>query len=95
MAQESGEHHGIHIREIKDLARRFDPAVIEGCIQQAIDLGRPRDCDVDAATAETVDILSKAGYVRSRMDDGLSLGEAVRELGRKIRQVQEGGSPEA
>ena len=95
MAQASGDHHGIHIREIKDLAQRFDPAVIEGCLQQAIDFGRPQDCDLDAATEEAVDILSKAGYVRSRMDEGLSLGEAVRELGRKIRQVQQGGSPEA
>jgi hypothetical protein len=94
MVQGSGEHHGIHIREIKDLAQRFDPQVIESCIQQAIDTGKPQDCELDAATEEAVDILSKASYVRSRMDDGLSLGEAVRELGRKIRQVQQGDSPE-
>ena len=94
MSEESGGHHGIHIREIKDLARRFDPAVIDGCLQQTLDSGHPQDCELDADTEEAVDILSKASYVRSRMEDGLSLGEAVRELGRKIRQVQEGASPE-
>lgn len=94
MSGESSGHRGIHIREIKDLASRFDPEVIDNCIRQALDFGHPRDCHLDADTEEAVDILSKAGYVRGRMEDGLSLGEAVRELGRKIRRVQEGGTPE-
>ena len=42
-----------------------------------------------------MDALAKADFVRQLMEEqGMSLSDALRDLGRRIRSVQEGGAPE-
>lgn len=75
------------VREIKELAKRFSPEQIEGCITQQIDTGR-NVCMRNESTAAIIDELSKAAFVRRLVEEGQGLGDALRELARRIREIQ-------
>lgn len=81
----------MHIAEIRELARRFTPEELEGCIQQELADGE-NPCDQEGSIEETMNVLAKAEYVRHLVDQGTPLAAAIRELGRRIRAVQEGGA---
>ena len=81
---------GAHIPEVRELARRFSTDQIEGCIHHQLDEGS-NPCAPDESAEEAMSVLAKAEYVRSLMEEqGLTLSAAIRELGRKIRAVQQG-----
>lgn len=83
----------VHIREVRELARRFSAAQIEGCIQHQLDEGS-NPCAPDGSAEEAMSVLAKAEYVRHLMEErDLSLSEAIRELGRRIRALQQGSAP--
>jgi len=75
------------ISEIKELARRFSPEEIEGCITQQLETGE-NICLKDESTERIINELSKARFIRDLMDQGYSLADALRELARRIRQIQ-------
>jgi hypothetical protein len=75
------------IREIRELSRKFTPEQIEGCITQQIKTGL-NVCVINSSTEKIVNELAKAQFVRDRLDKGISLGEALRELAGKMRQIQ-------
>jgi hypothetical protein len=93
MAQQQGgnDDGGMHIKEIRELARRFSGAEIEGCIHHQLDAGS-NPCAPSESAEEAMNVLAKADYVRHLMDErGFTLSGALRELGRRIRQVQRFG----
>ncbi len=77
----------IDIKEIRDLARRFTPEEIDGCINQQIREGENL-CQVSGSTEHVVSELAKAEFVREMVDKGTPLNDAVRELARRIRLSQ-------
>ncbi|HKJ70218.1 MAG TPA: hypothetical protein VKA55_00495 [Gammaproteobacteria bacterium] len=86
---------GIHLKEIRDLAERFSGDQIEGCIHHQLDAGS-NPCAPDTGSEQAMNVLAKAEYVRGLMDEqGYSLSQAIRELGRRIRRVQQFGEGEA
>ncbi len=77
----------MNVKEIKELAGRYTPEQIENCISRQLKEGH-NICLRDESTERIINELSKAGFVRKLMDEGMSLPEALRELARRIRQVQ-------
>ncbi len=78
-----------NMREIRELANRFTPDELEGCIQQQIEEGI-NVCEISGPTEYVVNELSKASVIKDLMNEGISLSDAVRELARRIRLVQKG-----
>jgi hypothetical protein len=76
-------------QELKEIAKRFTPEQIEGCITQQIDTGK-NICLTDENSDKIITELSKAGVVRNLMDEGMSLADALRELARRMRLVISG-----
>ncbi len=81
----------IDIAEIRGLARKFTPEEIEACITRELKEGE-NPCTPPGPVDRVVDALAKAEWVRSRVDEGVPLQEAVRELAKKIRGVQKGSA---
>jgi hypothetical protein len=81
------ERQEIHIKEIRELAKKFTPEQIESCIAQQMHEGA-NICDISGPTEYVINELSKAGFVRDLMDKGMSMTDAVRELAKRIRLVQ-------
>ncbi|MBZ0156902.1 MAG: hypothetical protein K8I29_11930 [Alphaproteobacteria bacterium] len=79
----------LNIKEIKEIAEKFTPEQIEGCIHQQIRTGS-NVCLDSRPTEEIVNELSKAEFVRKLMQRGVSLPEALRELAKQIRLMQAG-----
>lgn len=70
---------------IRDLATRYSYTDLERCIDEQIKTGK-NSCLVVNESEEAVALLSKSSYVRELMLKGMSLPEALRELGAKIRR---------
>lgn len=79
----------INIKEIRRLAKKFSPKEIENCISQQLEDGT-NACEIEDTTEEVINQLSKANFVRQKMEEGVPLMDAVRDLAKRIRQVQEG-----
>jgi len=79
----------MNIKEIRELANRFSKEQLEKCILQTVETGR-NECELDGDVLEVVNTLAKAQTVRELMDQGMDQMEAVRELARRIRQLQGG-----
>jgi hypothetical protein len=73
-------------KELKKLVEKYSLRQLEGCIRQQLDKGS-NECDIMDPSDEVVNALSKAEVVRELMDQGKSFSEALRELGRRIRDV--------
>ncbi|MCX7913434.1 MAG: hypothetical protein N2511_02475 [Thermodesulfovibrionales bacterium] len=79
----SKEGH-IDIKEIRELAKRFSLEELESCIEQQLKEGNNL-CGVTGNNEYVINELAKAEFVRQRMEQGISLRDAVRELASKIR----------
>jgi hypothetical protein len=82
----------LHLAEIRALAQRFEPDELEACIRDQLEEGA-NVCEPSGKTEEIVGVLAKAEFVKARMAQGATLAEAMRELGRRIRAVQQQGEP--
>lgn len=78
---------GIDLQEIKELSKRFTPEQIEGCITQQLETGE-NVCLRDESSEEIINELAKARFIRSLMNEGMSLADALRELAKRMRQAQ-------
>ncbi len=78
-----------HIAEIRDLATRFGAEEIEGCLEQQIQQGE-NICFAVGPSEHIISELSKAEFVRNLMERRVPLSEAIRELAKRIRQIQKG-----
>ncbi|MBI3345017.1 MAG: hypothetical protein HY028_09230 [Gammaproteobacteria bacterium] len=83
-------HPDLHLAEIRALAQRFSPDEIEACIREQLDEGA-NVCEPSGRTEEIVGVLAKAEFVKVLVAKGATLPEAMRELGRRIRAVQQQG----
>ncbi|HLC16513.1 MAG TPA: hypothetical protein VJL89_09845 [Thermodesulfovibrionia bacterium] len=81
------EKQDLHLKEIRSLADKFSPNEINTCIEQQLKEGE-NICLIGKSPDEVINVLSKAEFVKSLMDDGLTLTESVRELARRIRSIQ-------
>lgn len=77
------------IKQIKDIAKKYTPEQIEGCITQQIETGK-NICLADETSERIINELSKAEVIRELVDQGMSLADALRELARRMRLVQTG-----
>lgn len=80
------------IRHVRALARTMDAGQIARCINQQL-AHQPHGCVVCGDTEQVLNILSRAHVVRQLMEDGASLGEALRELGRRMRRLSDLDGP--
>lgn len=78
----------IDIKEIKKLAKQFNPDQMDACINQQLQEGI-NVCDITGTTDYIVNELAKAEFVRQMMDKGVSLTDAVRELANRIRSFHQ------
>ena len=80
----------MNIKEIRELAKKFTPEQIERCIDETMKIGKPtlEGCEVSGDVMEMINTLAKAQTVRELIEQGLTEVEAIRELARRIRQVQ-------
>jgi hypothetical protein len=77
------------IKNIREIAKKYTPEQIEGCISKQIETGK-NVCLTDATSEKIINELSKAGVVRELMDEGMDLADALRELARRMRLVLSG-----
>lgn len=85
----SEEKH-IDIKEIKQLAKKFTAEELDICINQQLNQGS-NVCGLSGSNEYVINELAKAEFVRQKMDEGVSLIDAVRELASKIRRFQQFG----
>jgi hypothetical protein len=83
-------HPPLHLAEIRALAQRFSAEELEACIGDQLEKGANL-CGPSGQTEEIIDVLARAEFVKVYMSKGATLREAVRELGRRIRAVQQQG----
>jgi len=83
------EKQEIHIKEIRELAKKFSPEELENCINQQLREGT-NICEVTGPTEHVIGELAKAELVKELTEKGMSLTDAIRELARRIRLVQKG-----
>ncbi|MBF0318992.1 MAG: hypothetical protein HQL01_04200 [Nitrospirae bacterium] len=81
------------LKEVRELAQKFTPQEIETCISQQLQDG-VNECRMGTSTDHVVNELSKAEFVRTKMESGVSLTDAMRELAKSVRRVQSGFSGE-
>jgi hypothetical protein len=77
------------IKLVREIAKKYTPEQIEGCISDQIETGR-NICLTDEASEKIINELSKAEVVRELMDQGMDLAGALRELAKRMRLVQSG-----
>jgi hypothetical protein len=75
-------------KEIRELARKYSPEQIESCISQQLETGR-NVCLQDHNSLHIINELSKASFIRERMEKGMPLPDAIRELADKMRRLHE------
>ena len=80
-------HSPMPIAQIRAVATRFDAEAIETCIQLALKKKDNPCYDADGVE-EIMLVLAKVKFVRNKMEQGTSLAEAIRELGKRIRSFQ-------
>lgn len=78
-----------HITEIRNLARKYTPGEIEGCIRSQVEEGS-NVCHNEGPSEKIINELAKAAFVRDLMEKGVPASEAIRSLAERIRLVQKG-----
>jgi hypothetical protein len=74
-------HPDLHLAEIRALAQRFSPDELEACIGDQFQKGS-NVCEPSGRTEETVSVLTRAEFVKALTENGFTLSEAIRDLGR-------------
>ena len=77
------------IKEIREIAKKYTPEQIEGCITQQLETGK-NICIENQDTVKILNDLSQAEFVRELMKEGMSLADALRELARRVRRLLDG-----
>ena len=80
---------GTSIKVVRELARSYGAAALDRCLTAQIET-QTNDCVVCVDSARSVDLLARAVYVKNRVEEkGVTFNEAMRELGLKMRSVQQ------
>lgn len=84
---------GTPVSFVRALAQALSTAELEHCLAEQIEAHK-NSCVVCADHALSVDLLARATYVRNRVDGaGVTLNQALRDLGRRMRRVYEFKGP--
>lgn len=75
------------IKEIREIAKRYTPEQIEGCITQQMETGK-NVCVENESTEKILSDLSKAVFIKELISGGMNFADALRELARRMRQLQ-------
>ena len=75
------------ITEIRELAKQFNAGAIEECIELALQ-NRENPCYSRGEQEDIMNVLAKVNFVKVQMQRGLSLAQAMRELGKRMRVIQ-------
>ena len=80
----------MNTKEIKRLAETYSHAALEAAIEQHLDQGA-NPLYVEDDLEETLNVLSKASYVKQKLEQGAvkDIKEALRLLAGEIRQIQQ------
>jgi hypothetical protein len=78
----------LDLKEIRELAKRFSPEQIECCIEQQLETGS-NVCIRNESEEKMINELAKAQFIRERIEEGLSLADALRDLARRMRLIHE------
>jgi hypothetical protein len=74
------------IRALKELAQAFTVPELDACVLELENTGKCR-CTAKTDTHEAMSDLLQALEVRSLVDGGMSLQDAVREFSKRVRLV--------
>lgn len=74
------------IKNLREIASEYNARQINQCIYDQIDK-QSNNCKVTGENTEVVNALARAGVIRQLIDNGASLAEATRELGRRMRSA--------
>lgn len=77
----------LNIKEIRDVANSFDTGSIESCLQLAME-NQDNPCYENVELEEVMNVLAKANFVRGQVEQGITIAVAMRELGKRIRTLQ-------
>ena len=77
----------INIKEIRELASRFEVNMIDQCMQLALE-NKDNPCYSGGDSEQIISVLAKTNFIQKLMQQGLSLSNAMRELGKRIRMLQ-------
>ncbi len=80
------------VKEIKELAKKFSPEQIEGCITQQLETGK-NVCLKNPSAEYIINELSKAEFIKKLMGEGMELADALRELAKRMRNIQREEAP--
>lgn len=73
---------------IRELARRFSAEQLEACLNAEIEIGS-NPCVQDGRVQEVVSVLAEAEFVREQVERGVPPADAIRDLARRMRSVQD------
>ncbi len=76
------------VKEVRELAKRFSPDQIERCISQQLQTGT-NVCLRSESGEWVINELAKAEFIRKRIEKGMSLADALRELAGRMRRLHE------
>lgn len=76
------------IKDIRSLIRRYSSAELAQCIDQQIEESR-NDCQCGNDALVVMNTLARAQMVRQLMDGGMQSSDAIRELGRRMRMLNQ------
>jgi len=76
------------ITAVRELVRAFSIKQLDSCLNEQI-AGQSNNCIANRPENEPVDILARAAYVKGLMEQSMTLSQAMRELGRNMRALQE------
>ena len=74
----------IGIQNIRQLAEEFTSNQLDQCQNEQIQ-DHTNSCKLTGETTEILNGLARAAVIRKLIDEGASLPEAMRELGRRMR----------
>ncbi len=79
---------GTGVKAVKELAKKFSPEQIEGCITQQLETGE-NICLKNESAERIISELAKAEFVKDLIaEKGISLADALRELARRMRMLE-------
>ncbi len=76
------------ITSVRELVRTFTVKQLASCLDEQI-AGQSNNCFSNRPESEPVDMLARAAYVKGLTEIGMTLSQAMRELGRNMRALQE------
>jgi hypothetical protein len=73
--------------DVRSLALRFEGTQLSGCLETQL-ANANNACYPGTNHEHAINVLAKAGFVQQQMQRGLSINQAIRDLGQRMRRMQ-------